>query len=299
MTFKPADSPDRWYGLLAVAGLLLLGILVATIVIGRPVDGISFLLTLLTLFFLAAAVYVGYRTLGAFTLEYWVDRDAVTMIWGPSRQIVPMGAIQAIVVEPAGQPANVPKPWHWPVVNRRRMQCGGDLGLVNAYATRPLAEQLVLTTAEESFSLSPADSAGFVAALQARYALGPARRLQTEIKHPPLWTWPLWRDRTALFLIGAGLAGVLLLFGMLCFRFPNLSSDLPLHFDVNGLPDRISAKSGLFALPIIGLLTWGFNLVAGIVLYRQVQQGAAYLLWGGALVVEGIAGLALFNLMRW
>jgi hypothetical protein len=158
---------------------------------------------------------------------------------------------------------------------------------------------VILTTDGESFSLSPLDRAGFIEALQARYALGTARRLETEIQRPPLWTWSLWRDKVALFLIGAGLIGVVLMFGMLCFRFPNLSSDLPLHFDVNGLPDRISSKTGLFALPIIGLAAWTFNLVLGIILYRRVQRGAAYLLWGGALVVQGIAGLALFNLMRW
>ena len=192
-----------------------------------------------------------------------------------------------------------PRLWHWPCVNRRRVQYGNELGTVNAYATRPPAEQIFLITSGESFSLSPVDAAGFVAALQERYALGPARQVQMEIQRPPLWTWSLWRDKVALFLIGAGLLGVILLFGILSFRFPYLSSDLPLHFDVNGFPDRISSKTGLFALPVIGLLAWGFNLIAGIVLYRRVQRGAAYLLWGGALVVEGIAGLALFNLMRW
>ena len=54
-----------------------------------------------------------------------------------------------------------------------------------------------------------------------------------------------------------------------------------------------------FALPIIGLLTWLVNLALGVWSYRRVQVGAAYLLWGGAVVIQGIAGLALFNLMRW
>ena len=103
MTFKPHDCPDRWYGLLAVIGLLLLSVLGATIVIGRPVDGLSFLLTLWMLFSLAAAIYISYRTLGAFTLEYWVDRDAVTMVWGPTRQIVPIGAIREIVLGTSAQ----------------------------------------------------------------------------------------------------------------------------------------------------------------------------------------------------
>jgi hypothetical protein len=159
--------------------------------------------------------------------------------------------------------------------------------------------QLILVTPAESYGLAPADPDGFLRALQERHALGVARPLQAELQRPPAWTWPLWQDRVALVLIGAGLLGVLLMFGALCFRFPELSSDLPLHFDVNGIPDRIVPKSGLFVLPLIGLIAWVFNLVTGVWLYRRVQQGAAYLLWGGAVVVQLIAGLALFNLMRW
>ncbi len=119
------------------------------------------------------------------------------------------------------------------------------------------------------------------------------------MQRPPLWTWALWRDRQALALIGLGLAGVLLLFGALCFRFPALSANLPLHFDANGLPDRIAGKTELFALPLIGLFAWGANVVGGVLIYRQVQRQGAYLLWGGAVVVELIAGFALRNLMRW
>jgi hypothetical protein len=65
-----------------------------------------------------------------------------------------------------------------------------------------------------------------------------------------------------------------------------------------GYLDRKYGLRGLL-LPLIGLMAWGFNLVTGIWLYQRVQQGAAYLLWGGAVVVQLVAGLALFNLMRW
>jgi len=119
-----------------------------------------------------------------------------------------------------------------------------------------------------------------------------ARPLEPELKRPPLWTWPLWRDYIALALIGLGLLGVLVTFGALMFRYPGLSSDLPLHFDVTGMPDRIAAKSELFLLPVMGLIVWGFNTAAGIWLYRHVQRGAAYLMWLGALAMVGITGLA-------
>jgi Domain of unknown function (DUF1648)/Bacterial PH domain len=298
MSFKPLSCPDRWYGLLAMLGLILVDAGFVQVILHRPVDGLSFLLVLWLLASLLILTYVGYRTVGAFTLEYWVDRDAVTLVWGPTRQIVPVGQIQRVVAADTAHRMPRARPWHWPCPDRRRTTCD-RLGVVNSYSTRPLDQQLILVTGAESYGVSPGDPGGFLNALQERYALGVARPLQAELRRPPLWTWPLWRDRAALVLIGAGLLGVLLMFGALCFRFPVLSSDLPLHFDASGIADRIVPKSGLFVLPIIGLLAWAFNLVVGIWLYRRVQQGAAYLLWGGAVVVEMVAGLALFNLMRW
>jgi hypothetical protein len=68
---------------------------------------------------------------------------------------------------------------------------------------------------------------------------------------------------------------------------------------VNGWPDRISPKAGLIALPAIGLVAWAMNLVIGILIYRRIQRQGAYLLWAGALAVQAVAGMALFNIMRW
>ena len=298
MTFKPSPCPDRWHGVLAMLVFVLLDVILVQVILNRPVDGLSFVLALVALGGVLGFFYIGYRTAGAFTLEYWVDRDAVTLVWGPTRQIVPIGQIERVLIGTTAQLADRPRLWHWPCPDRRRGLARG-LGVVNGYATCPLAGQVILKTAGESYGLSPADSQAFVDALQTHFALGVARPLQPELRRPPLWTWPLWRDRVALGLIGLGLLGLLLMFGTLCYRFPELSSDLPLHFDVMGLPDRIGPKSELFVLPVIGLIAWLVNLIAGIWLYRRVQQGAAYLLWGGAVAVQVIAGLALFNLMRW
>jgi hypothetical protein len=298
VSFKPYPVGDRWYAVAALIALLGLDAVLAAWLLDRPVDGLSFLAALALLASLPVFVYVGFRTFGAFTMEYWVDRDAVTLKWGLTRQIVPLPLIRRIQIKTVARPDSPPRFWHWPCRERRRYRVA-DLGFINAYATHPLTEQIVLVTDGESYSLSPEDGPGFVRALQERHALGPVRLLAVELQRPPLWTWPLWRDRAAMTLMGAGLLALLVMFGVLCFRFPSLSADLPLHFDINGLPDRIAPKSGLFALPMIGLLTWVVNTAAGVWLYRRVQHGAAYLLWGGALAVQVIAGLALFNLMRW
>lgn len=298
MSFKPFPCPDRWRGILAMLGLAALDVVFFFWLIGRQVDGLSFLLALTILVSLLFIAYIGYRTAGTFTLEYWVDRDRVTLVWGATRQTVPMGEILRVLHGTDARPRQKPRLWHWPCRFRRRF-ISDKLGVINAYATRPLDEQIILVTAAENYGLSPTDPQGFLDALQQRFALGVARPLTPTLQRPPLWTWPLWRDRSALWVLGLGLLGVVLMFGALCFRYPSLSADLPLHFDVTGLPDRIAAKSGLFALPLIGLVTWVFNTATGVWLYRHVQHGAAYLLWGGALVVQGIAALALFILMQW
>ncbi len=298
MSFKPISSADRWYGLLLVAGLVLAVIGLIKLVLSRPVDGLSFVLSLLALSSVALIGYISYRTIGAFSLHYWVDRNAVTLVWGVTRQVIPVGQIRQIVTGANTAATTPPRPWHWPCPYRRRL-VSPELGIINAYATQPLGEQVILVTAGESYGLSPQDSEKFISALQERFALGPARVMMLELQRPPVWTWPLWRDRAALFLVGAGLLGVLVMFGVLSSRFPGISADIPLHFDVNGMPDRIAPKDNLFALPVIGLVTWLFNTFTGIWLYRRVQRGAAYLLWGGALAVQGVMGLALFNLMRW
>ena len=298
MSFKPIPCADRWYGLLAILGLIVLDALLVRILIARPVDGLSFLMALIVLGSLLAIFYLSYRIRGAFNLEYWVDRNGITLVWGPTRQIVPMGQIQRVVPSPKVAPLDTASSWHWPCSNRRRMRTE-MFGTVNAYGTVPLGEQIILVTGGENYSISPQDPQAFLRALQERFALGANRTLDPELRRPPIWTWPLWRDRVALLLIGAGLLGVLVMFGALSFRYPGLSADLPLHFDVTGLPDRISPKSELFTLPLMGLAVWLFNTGAGVWLYRRVQRGAAYLLWFGALAMQGIAGLALFNLMRW
>ncbi len=298
MTFKPSYCSDRWKGLVAILALLGLDAIFVRIVLTRELDGTSFCLGLFVLLSLPVLGYLGYRTAGALSLEYWVDRDGVTIIWGPMRQIVPMGQIERVQRGGVAAPGDRPRWWHWPGPNCRTI-IEEKLGPVSSHATEPLSRQLILVTAEGHYGLSPADPDRFLAALQARYALGVARPRKAAVYRSPLWTWALWRDWRALVLIGLGLLGAIFMFGVLSFRYPALSADLPLHFDVTGLPDRIAPKFGLIYLPVIGLLAWVFNLGAGVWVYRQVQRQGAYLLWAGAIAVQAVATLALFNLMRW
>jgi hypothetical protein len=86
------------------------------------------------------------------------------------------------------------------------------------------------------------------------------------------------------------------LFGVLLFRYPSLANLLPLHFDVSGQIDRIAPRDQVFALPIIALMTWAANGVIGAIFYRR-ERMISYLAWSGALVVQVLFLLALWNIV--
>jgi len=293
VTFKPLPSRHGWYGLLSCLALLAIDALLLRLLSSWPVSGLSFVLALLVLLSLPLLLYLAYRTWGCFGLHYQVTRDGVTIVWGPLRQVVPMGQIERIVR--GGVPSQKRHWWPWPgpyAATRR----ASPLGRVLSYAARPSAEQLLLVTPEVVYGISPAEPVRFLEALQERHQLGPARTLAAGPVWPRLWQWRFWQDRVGQGLLLAGLLLSLALFALLSFRFPALPEQVVLHFSVAGHPDRFGPRQRLFLLPLIGLLAWGINGVLGGLIYRR-QRLAAYLLWGGAVAVQIIAGLALGSLM--
>jgi uncharacterized membrane protein len=104
-------------------------------------------------------------------------------------------------------------------------------------------------------------------------------------------------DRLGMWLLGVGLLGVLILFGVLMISFPDLPDVLTVRYNSAGLPEEIKEKTALFRLPIIGLLAWGINGVAGLWLLARRQPVGAYMLWGGAVVVQVFTLLALVSLI--
>jgi hypothetical protein len=153
-----------------------------------------------------------------------------------------------------------------------------------------------LVTSGQAFGISPRDPQEFVQAFEARRELGPNRLLHREI-HPARWaTWSIWTDQTAWVLLGAAVAINVGLFGYLCAHFPSLDLQLPLHFNSLGQADRIGTKMELFALPIIGMIILGTNLVLGLILYRRERAGS-YLLWGSAATAQALFWLAAFSIV--
>ena len=295
MVFKPAPDRSRWEGLAVASWVLLIDLGLGVWLLRRSVDGVSFLLLSTILLSLPLLLHLLYRTWGAFTLEYWLDRNAVRIRWGATCVVVPLPAIEQIISE--GSPPIGRALRFWPAPFMRPLS-SNDGKSWELFAARPPGQSLWLQTADALFAISPAQPEEFLAALQEYNRLGPSHTLSVSRERPRLCAVSLLEDGLSRWLLLAGGAGVLLLFAALFFPYPALPDRLIFHYDVAGLPDSIRPKSALFLLPAIGLVAYLVNSLAGLWMACRQQRTGAYLLWGSTLSVQLLSLLALFSLIR-
>lgn len=294
MVFKPSPIAARWEGIVASIWIILIDLLLVVWAVRRPVDLLKFLLIVLVVGSLPLLAHLLYRTWIAFTLEYWVDRNRVTLRWANVRTVIPVASIQRIVENEAlsGRGGL----WQWPASAVRTLATVDDIPL-QFCANQAASRFLYIDTGDAIYALTPADPDAFIATLQERYQLG-ATALVVASQTRRSWVdrW-LPADRLGAWLLGSGLLGVMLIFGVLMISFPDLADVLTVRYNSAGLPDEIREKSVLFRLPVIGLLVWIINGGFGILLTTNRQPIGAYMLWAGAIVVDLLMLLSLVSLI--
>lgn len=295
MVFAAKPAPARWEGVAAVLWIMLIDLLVIVWALRRPIDLLQFLLFLVLVSSIPVLIHLIYRTWAAFTLEYWIDRNAITLRWAHLHQVIPTQSVRA-VSHGAALPVAVGGLRRWPMPFLD-IAAAPTPESVNLCATRPPAECVILQTDAGVYALSPADVEGFIAALQARYRLGATQALAPQRVQRAWLASILSEDRLGAWLLLIGLAGVLVLFAVLTISFPNLPDILAVRYNSQGAPEEIREKTALFRLLVIGLLAWGVNAGAGLWLVRQQQRIGAHMLWGGAIVVQSFLLLALVSLI--
>jgi hypothetical protein len=279
-----------------IVWLVLLDALLVWIATQIPVSGLTFVLVMLVLVTLPIIALLAYWLVGLNRSAYWLDRNGLMIRWGAVQQIIPMASIRLVLhgSEIAGKIHHF-RGGRWPGYWAGRAQVD-DWGTTLFYAAGGLDQQLVIVTPGQAYAISPVDMAGFIAAFEQRQKMGPTQEVAQVSIRPEIMDWPLWSDRLAWVLVGAAGLACLLLFGYTCLRFPDLPPRVVLHFDATGLPDRFGSSSQVFLLPLIGLLSLGVDLVVGVPLYRRDRIGA-YLVWGGALVVQVVAWIAAVGIL--
>ncbi len=283
-------------GVLFIIAVLMIDIILIGLIITQPIGLLTFVAGLLTVLSLPLIALMIYQLRGLSRSGYALDRNALTIYWGSIQQIVPTAAIQRIMLGSEVEGRVKFNGWRWPglMVGQGEVP---DAGFTLFYSTVPLSEQLIVITPTISYAISPMDVAGFIESIKARYELGPTQELAQTSLHPPIFDWPLWRDR---FMYAFGLIGFVLcaaLFAYVCVRYSSLPRSLPMHYNTEGLPDRFGPPSQAFILPFIGLLAWLGNSLLGLWVYRR-EQMAAYLLWGGMIFVQLLLWVGSINMLK-
>lgn len=107
------------------------------------------------------------------------------------------------------------------------------------------------------------------------------------------------RDILSVILLAAAtitLIAMIVWFNSNYATFPDL---MPLHFDAQGNPDRIGERSELSGLLAIAGMVYAVNILSGLGLRLFARMNfAPYLLWSGALLVEVLIWVALWNITR-
>lgn len=295
IVFRPAPDPSRWEGVAVASGVLLLDAVLLVWLLGRPVDGVSFVLLCGLLLGLLLLLHLLYRIWAAFTLAYWLDRNALHIDWAANRLCIPLPTIQQMVCDGEVPLGRSLRSWPAPFVRRLADTNGKSWEL---FASRPPEQSIWVQTADALFAISPAEPAEFLAALQTYHRLGPSHRLTISREHPRLCSVSVLADGLSRGLLLAGLAGVLILVATLFFNYAALPDLLIFHYSTAGLPDSIRPKNSLFLLPAIGLIVYLVNGLAGLWMVCRRQRMGAHLLWGSTLSVQILSLLALFSLIR-
>jgi hypothetical protein len=279
-----------------IAWLVILDALMVWVATQLPVSVFTFVLAVLVLITLPVIALLVYWLIGLNRSVYWLDRNALTIRWGAVQQVIPMASIRQVLhgSEIAGKVQRFRGgrwPGHW--VGQAQVD---ELGTTLFYAAGGLDTQLVVVTPGLAYAITPIDVTGFVEAFEQRQKMGPTQEVAQASVRPDIFDWSLWSDRLAIGLVGATVIACLLLFGYTCWRFPNLAPRVALHFDAVGLPDRFGPRAQVFLLPAIGLMSLGANFALGLPLYLRDRMGA-YLLWGGAFVVQSLAWVAAVGIL--
>lgn len=272
-----------------IMGLGLVVILLAATVMllvwdaTRPVSIWTFGMGVAALGTLGFAIRLIAQLWGLINASYEMDRNAVVIHWGPIHYQIPMASVRAVFSGAEVKALRMRFGLRWPGYYVGFGE-DRDVGPILFYATRPLAQQVVIRTEGMAYAISPHDLAEFLQAFKERLEMGPTQEVEEVSQHPSFLDWDIWRDQVGMITLSGSLLWFALLLGLLCWRYPYLPAEIALRFTPAGEPLLRAPASRIFYFALIGAGVWALNGTLGLVLYRRARI-AAYFLWSGLLAV--------------
>lgn len=290
------DTRLGWIiGLAIVIGLLAIAVILLVWDATLPISIWTFVMAVAALGALGFAIRLVAQLWGLINASYEMDRNAVVIHWGPIHYQIPMASVRAVFSGAEVKSLRMRFGLRWPGYYVGFGE-DKDVGPILFYATRPLAQQVVVRTEGMAYAISPNDLAEFLQAFKERLEMGPTQEIEELSQHPSFLDWEIWQDRIGMITLSGSLLWLGLLLGLLCWRYPALPAEIVVRFTSTGAPLLYAPTSRIFYFALIGVSVCLLNGIVGLLLYRRVRV-AAYFLWGGLLAVLSGLWIAVVTLL--
>ncbi len=290
----------------ATVGLVVLALV-------RPLSIWVFLLVVGACLTLGLAIRILYQLWGLVNASYELDRNALVIHWGPTEHQIPLGSVREVISGTKLQDRHIRPSLRWPgyvvALGRATVAAAGENRSTEARVTKldPIlfyadvgpAKQVILRTDAVAYAISPAELEPFLVALRERLEMGPTQEVEERATHPKFLDWQIWRDHWALGMLLTGFGLLILLIGMLCWRYPYLPPEIVLRVTATGEPLLIAHAGRIFYVALVGTVFSVLNAGLGFLFYLR-ERPIAYFLWSGhvAIVASLWAAVVFILLMQ-
>jgi hypothetical protein len=298
-TLPARFSPSRQYGILFHAALLVVmlagGGISLYLASQQPAQTKFILLALLSLALLTPIPLVLYRGYALLQARYVLERDGLRLRWGLRAEDIPLPDVEWI--RPANEMGySLPLPLlHWPgsIYGTRNVE---GLGPVE-YIASEKRNLLLIATPQKVYAISPEDLRAFLNTFQRTAEMGSLSPLRSYSVRPVMFLKQVWNDRLIRYTAVSNLVLIALLF-VAASMLISIRPELPLGYDIEGLPLEAGPSIRILLLPILASITYVLSTTLGLFFYRQVHsRPVAYMLFTGSLVTPVLLFIATFMML--
>ncbi len=298
----PPQSPGRLFGLGLIVLLILLDVVFLSLLISLPITLFSFFLGLLILLSLPAILIVTFLTSSLSRARFRVEDHVLIIEWGHLSQFIGYGQIQNLYLGSEILEVNHFRGIRWPGLMFGRGEVlteTRDPQPTVFYATRPLSQQLLISTGSAAFGITPSDPEEFKASLEALWPGDDVDQLPMELSSDlSFLDWDIWRDRVLQVSLGLAIFLNGLLFAFLSAILGRLPAEMALHFDKDAQVDRYGSPAGLLISPLVGFIAWIAACILGWLFYQERREKPiAYIIGGATVVIEIATWIAVIGLL--